>query len=633
MAEHMKLKSVPDWLLKHILAPARMPLFIKPRLIKYFVWAAGWSILFLLPLYCLGMVEYIHFANKETAIAFFQNRGAVVAFDLMIMYLLWLCVLCLVQKGWIAVLLYSGIFGLVSFVNYLKHAMTGDFFYPWDLLQQAGNIGELTNFITVPFPVLYTAMILFGLLMAIPVFFSGAKLPLRWKIRYPLLAVVICAMGFSVSTPDKVTKVLNRNSLYLEDMALQTSNYYANGFVGAFTINVLSSNIQIPEGYNSAAVTELMASYEDQTASEEFSSPDIILILSESFWDPTLLPGTTFSEDPLAEYRSICQEEGVISGRFFTTGLGGGTVRPEFEVLTGLTSDYLPSGCVPWQYINEPSESYVSIYNDMGYSTMAIHPYTSSFYCRKEAYPMIGFDELHFDTDIAALNGEIEVTYDGGQITDDTFAQSIMYYMDRDDTPKFVFGISMENHQPYPGKYGVHSITVENAALDADAMDSLVNYTQGVSHADKCLAKLVEYVKNREKDTILIWFGDHLPTLGSNLGAYHQAGVNALEKDAYYEYLYSTPFVICANFELGESRILQPGTDNAVASYNLMNGVSELIGGPRTAYMEFLADYYATIPYSNVRLNKELSPEEQAYADAHRMLTYDRIAGSGFSLD
>lgn len=630
----MKLKEQPSWLSKYFFSPLSMPRTIRSRPTRFLVCFIGWAILALLPVYCLFMTEYIHFANKIRTFEFFANRSAVVLFDLCILYILWVCVLLLVKKGWLATLIYSGVFGLAACVDYLKYAMTGDYFYPWDLLQQAGNIGELTNFITVPFPPLYTFMIVFGLLLSVAVYFSGASVPLRWQVRCPVLALIVGCTLFSVSTPEKITTLLNRNSLYIENTALQSYNYSSNGFVGAFTVNVLSSNIQQPEDYNEASIDQLMAPFTDQPAAEDFSSPDIILILSESFWDPTLLPGTTFSSDPLAGYRALCQEENAISGRFFTTGLGGGTVRPEFEVLTGMTSDYLPSGSVPWQYITDESVSYVSAYQELGYTTMAIHPYTSSFYNRKDAYPLIGFDALYFQEDIYALDGQIDVIKKGNQISDETFAESIRYYMDGSgNSPVFVFGISMENHQPYTDKFNDHYITVENSAFDSDVSNAVSNFTRGVSDADQCLTELAEYVKNRDKDTILIWFGDHLPTLGSNLGAYRQSGALDVSDDEYYEFLYSTPFVIYANFELNESDMLHPGTDNNIASYNLMNAAAELIGAPRTDYMEFLKAYYLAEPYYNVRLHKALSDEAFPYANGHKLLTYDRIAGFGYSLD
>ena len=139
---------------------------------------------------------------------------------------------------------------------------------------------------------------------------------------------------------------------------------------------------------------------------------------------------------------------------------------------------------------------------------------------------------------------------DGGQITDFSFEQSIEYYLEQNpETPNIVYGISMENHQPYPNKYKEHEITVENPAFDENVQNAVLNFTKGVSHADACLASLADYVKNRDRDTVLIWCGDHLPTLGTGFGAYVQSGRSGAYDEADYERLYSTPFLIYANFD------------------------------------------------------------------------------------
>lgn len=611
-----------------------MPVDIKNKTLKNLVRFIGWAIIICLPIYCLCLIEYLHFANKARFFTFFTERLPVVLFDLGVLYLIWINILNILKKGWIAVLTFSGFAGVISAVNYLKYSMTGDYFYPWDF-QQASNVDELVNFITVPMPILYIGLIALGLLLAVPVFFSGASVPFKWYVRYPAVFLIVGVMLFSVSTPQKVTKLLNKSSLYLEDMALQTSNYSQNGFFGAFCVNTLSSNIQRPENYSKQTVDALIDGHNSTEASDDFNKPDIIVILSESFWDPTLLPGTTFSKDPLSEYRRLCEEENTISGRFFTTGFGGGTVRPEFEVLTGLTTDKLPSGCVPWQYITEETESYVSVYRELGYKTMAIHPYTSSFYHRKAAYPLIGIEELHFDDDLYTLgrNGAFDLLIRGKQIADETFAESIKYFMSlNEDVPNFVFGISMENHQPYPNKYEEHTITVSNPNFDENVLNAVTNFTEGVKNADACLAMLAEYVKNREKDTILVWFGDHLPTLGGGYGAYVQSGLLSDYDEEEYELLYSTPFLIYSNFELSESQILKAGKDNDITSYNLLNGVASLIGAPRTAYMSYLEAYAKEAPYYNIRLHKKVSDEARQYVDGHTLLTYDRVAGNRYSI-
>jgi len=148
------------------------------------------------------------------------------------------------------------------------------------------------------------------------------------------------------------------------------------------------------------------------------------------------------------------------------------------------------------------------------------------------------------------------------------------------------------------------------------------------------LKMLVDYIDSREKDTVLVWFGDHLPTLGGNYAAYAQSGMidlSAMSIDM-KEALQSTPYLIYSNFELSRGMV-SAGKDNDIASYNLMNALSSVIGAPRTPLMYFLEDFYKTYPYYNVRLFTGRFPAEiWSYVDSHAALTYDRTVGNKYSL-
>lgn len=592
----------------------------------------GYIDLLLLPLYGYLALEFIHYASLTRFRHFMTTRTPAVLFGITVVYIIFALILFLCRKGWVAGVIFSVAFISLSIADYFKFALTGDYLYPWDVFAQTGNIGELTTFLSTPLP-FWAAVLIAGFVIAVAVLvFTKPEIPVKAYIRLPIVAAALVLAVNSVNTPAKAQKVLNSHTLYLEDMALQYSNYIANGFTGAFTVNILSSQVTAPDGYSVDMISEILGSY-SKTDAEEFSKPDIILILAESFWDPRKLPGVEFSENPLASFDEITSRENTVSGRFFTTGFGGGTVRPEFEVLTGLTTDRLPAGSVPWQYITEPTESYVSLYKSLGYKTVAMHPYTSSFYLRKEAYPLIGFDELRFE-DTFYNHPDIPVKIDGKQITDETFAEHIIYYLDFADTPVFLFGISMENHQPYTNKYDVHGITVSSDTIEAGVLADVENYTQGVMHADKALRALVDYIDSREKDTVLVWFGDHLPTLGGNYAAYAQSGMidlNAMSIDM-KEALQSTPYLIYSNFELADGMVAA-GKDNDIASYNLMNALSSVIGAPRTPLMYFLEDFYKTYPYYNVRLFTGRFPAEiWRFVDSHAAVTYDRTVGNRYSL-
>jgi len=390
-----------------------------------------------------------------------------------------------------------------------------------------------------------------------------------------------------------------------------------------------------PENYSFTTIENIMAEFEGKEADDEFSSPDIILILSESFWDPKNLPGTVFSQNPTANFDEIITREGSISGMMYQTAFGGGTVRPEFEILTGLTTDYLPSGSVPWQYVTRDTPSFVTIYKELGYHTTALHPYMSSFYLRDNSYPLIGFDDLYFSDELTAIE-EVEYSYSGGQISDDSFVSYIEHLLEQDEskgTPSFIFGISMENHQPYENKFAETEIIVENPAFSASTLNAVTNFTQGVYEADAALGRLVDYIDSRDRDTILIWYGDHLPTLGASRAAYVESGmIKSGSTPEERALLQSTPFLIYSNFDLDESDILSEGTENHISSYHLLMGAGDLMGAPATPLTEYLRAYYAVQPYYNVRLNMTLSDRGAYFADAHRCLTYDILCGERYSL-
>ena len=65
--------------------------------------------------------------------------------------------------------------------------------------------------------------------------------------------------------------------------------------------------------------------------------------MSESFWDPTKLPGVTITPDPIPTMRELR------SGSMFSPEFGGMTANIEFEALTGFSNAFLPYGSIPYQ--------------------------------------------------------------------------------------------------------------------------------------------------------------------------------------------------------------------------------------------------------------------------------------------
>ena len=168
--------------------------------------------------------------------------------------------------------------------------------------------------------------------------------------------------------------------------------------------------------------------------------------------------------------------------------------------------------------------------------------------------------------------------------------------------------------------------------LDDDTRTAVEVYSNGLRDADTALGALVDYVDSRERPTILLFFGDHIPSLGINKAAYYETGLTTEDVPPAQRaaYLYSSPFLIYSNTG-AESGLMTQHRNNQVSSYYLMEMVTEMTGFRQTPYMQLLADWYKKIPYYNIRLELEETPERKALAEMHQYITYDRLMGQGYS--
>ena len=315
---------------------------------------------------------------------------------------------------------------------------------------------------------------------------------------------------------------------------------------------------------------------------------------------------------------------------------GGGTVRPEFEILTGMTTSMLPSGNVPYQqYVFNNIYSYAREFKNQGYDTVGIHTYQTEFYERNRAYPLLGFDEMLGEYDLHA-----EQHFNSGPfLTDESLVEEIMYQLEQPhEKGVFIQGITMENHGLYLNKFDPSEWNIDftSDALSEEESNLLHNYCKGVSDSDAQLGRLYEYVMNRKKPTVVLWYGDHLPTLGNDFGVYASTGTitsttaaNWTEEEKYQ--MFSTPYVVFSNYDTGHE-YRADGTP--VSPYLLTALMYDYIGAPETLRSNFLLDLYAHCPVISPYYNlySEGCDEEtrNKYIKLHELLTYDDLMGEQY---
>ncbi|MCL2405375.1 MAG: LTA synthase family protein [Defluviitaleaceae bacterium] len=584
------------------------------------------------PLFCMMIMEYMNFGGYlHIALEWRSNFPLSALFGAIVVSFIFAALLLICRKAVIA----CAILGLVStifgYVNFIKVATNGDNFFPRDIAM-ARNAGDLMSFVSGDIPGHFWVGVATIVVWVVVLGLFDIEIPITWKIRLPVAALAVTLVLVIFSSNNRAESILSRFNMSFFNAALQSSNYEANGFVSAFTINLLSMNIERPDGYSHDTITGLLEGFEYTSATQDYF--DVIVVLSESFFDVRILPGVYFSENPLPNFDEIIARPNAFSGLVYTTALNGGTIRPEFDILTGLTTDFLPSGSIPYEFLRGPMATHVSNYRDAGYRTIALHPFTERFYMRHIAYPFLGFDAFY---GYEQLNERFDLQYAwGGKISDISFFETMKYFLDDaliDAIPMFMFAITMQNHQPFPPMpYEDIRIHVTSDMLTEGVLDTVTSFTHGLSDADTMLGMLVDYIDNRDRPTVMLFFGDHLPNLGGQLAAFTQTGMltpGEFHTPEARMLMYSTPFIIYSNRELAP---ILPNLDNHISTYYLLPILAYQTGFYRTAYMNLLLDYFRRVPFHNARLNLPETDDNQSLANIMRLITYDRLVGGGYSV-
>ena len=257
---------------------------------------------------------------------------------------------------------------------------------------------------------------------------------------------------------------------------------------------------QLIEGYPAAPPAT------DAAAAER---PDIVVVQSESFFDAARLRGVE-PEQVVPEFRRLAEQ--ARHGDLWVPAYGGGTIRTEFEVLTGIAMRYFPD--VEYPYLRLTSKSLPSLPRVLaahGYQTVAAHPNTRTFWNRASAFAQLGFaafdDEQQFR----------EAERFGYYISDRALTDHVLARLDAASVPAFVFAISMEAHGPYDG-YPVDdpqqiAARPVPAGLSPGRAERLRGYLAHLDNADRELGRLAEALRQRPRRTLLLFYGDHLPSM------------------------------------------------------------------------------------------------------------------------
>lgn len=460
---------------------------------------------------------------------------------------------------------------------------------------------------------------------------------------HPVLAVImICMMGAMIP---RVTDAAVENNVLTEYFENLAQGYKDYGFVYSFSASVLDRGMSTPDEYSEEsvkAVLEMMSGSSASVSSEEENKalpygagdaeaslidneavkttasevqmnteeaeeipeegradqeyPNIICVLLESFVDPGLIRFLEMSDDPVPNFHELYDT--YSSGYVEVPVVGAGTANSEFEILTGMGMQFFGLGEYPYKTILKETncESIAGVLKKLGYGAHVIHNNGGNFYSRAEVFANMGFDTF---TSKEMMDIR-EYTPTGNWATDDILVGEVEKTLDY--TPEqsdFIYTITVEGHGEYPEEKILENPEIKVSGLEEeDRRNSWEYYVNQIHQVDDFIGDLIAMLEQREEPTLVVMFGDHLPTMGLT------------EEDMKTGSLFLTQYITWNNFGL------------------------EKQDGNMTAY-QLLADMLAKVDIQagtmfTYHQNRENISSEEEYQKGMELLQYDILYGEGY---
>ncbi|HDR7948085.1 TPA: LTA synthase family protein [Bacillus toyonensis] len=559
--------------------------------------------------------------------------------SLLFIYMIYVFVYSLLGRIFLSVTITSLVLIIFGIVNHFKIIFRGDPFYPSDFTQ----ITQMQS--VIPMVMEYFSwwnifLVIVGIVLLVYlVIYIRKHIPVI-KPHIITRIILICGSTFMVYAYSNYPNTFMSNVLQKYGVTFvawnQNVNYGDNGFVLGFVSNLDTTVIEKPEEYSKETMIQISNNIKKQYESnvgkkEKIEKPNIIFFMSEAFWDPTKLVNLSFSEDPLANLHHYI--ENFPGGQTIAPVFGGSTANTEFEALTSYSMSFLKPGSVPYQQAVAGQKEIPSIASELknhGYYTNAIHAYGRSFYKRDDVYNVFGFD--NFNAEDTMKNVEV----DGDYISDISISKEIIEELNKRKQPTFIHAVTMQNHFPFnPGRFEEKQIEI-SGLTDEGSKAELETYTEGVRRSDEALKYLIEQIQELERPTILVFFGDHLPVLGTNKAIYKEAGYIENEETINERLaMAETPLLMYANFDIPNDNL------GLVSPIYFSNLVFDYAGLNKSPFYQFLSELHEEIPVLRDELKvdkngeeiKDLTKKQKEMLEQYKMIQYDLLAGKQYSKD
>ena len=414
------------------------------------------------------------------------------------------------------------------------------------------------------------AVICLAFLIAVAVFLYKLDCDTKRFKLINFVLIFIVSIGFFSTVKSQQSK----NIMQFKRWDIPAS-YKCNGLTYSTVESCVKYIRKKPNDYSQAKIQEIKDKVDKAEASDNRTlnnkKPNILFVQLEAFMDPTEVKGIKYSEDPIPNFRKLTQT--FTHGMASAPTTGGGTVRTEFEVMTGNNIDYLTRGEIPYNTILK-SKYYNSVATTLkseGYKAHAVHNFQGNFYGRNNAYAKLGFDD--FTSKEYMSNYELN---EREWVKDVILTKYIEKALDSTKDSDLVYTVSVQGHSSYPTDAENYDFPIKvSGTLDQKVLNQMYYYVNQIKGTDDFIGELVDMVNKRDEDTIILFYSDHMPKL------------KIFEDDDFYLDKYKAPFAFYANFDIEKYDI------DEIESYELSSLMFKEAGlkyGPMERFNTYMKD-------------------------------------------
>lgn len=606
------------------------------------------------------------------------DKNYIFLLNLIILAVAYLTLIFIINRFWIATAIFGTVMTVYAVANHIKIESRNEPVLPADLnFITGGNTGQLASFIPQSSQGLVntavSGVIWLVIICIIMQFIDGRNAVIYCSWRHPftgiknlagtLTRIVAACCSFALCFSfvwgfgnegywsTDFAKNLGDSPQIWNGLADSTNN----GPVVNFLRLAHTKTMDKPNGYSQEAMEKISRKYTEQakqlnqTRTENMTDNTVIMVLSETFSDPTRVPGVSFSEDPMPNIRHVKAQ--TTSGLMLSPGYGGGTANIEYQALSGLSmANYSSTLSIAYQQL-VPSLKWAPTLNQAWNkangkgSSIAFHAYNRNMYFRDLNYKKFGFSKF-YATDGTPQLKDLRPLGSAWYASDESFYSEVLKKISSSDQKKFYQVVTMQNHMPYEDFYPDNQFKDEDTSsnLQDDEKQNIETYTKGLSYTDQATTEFLNQLNHIDRPITVVFYGDHLPGIYSTA---YSSKDNILG-------LHETDYFIWSN---DASKSAGTKLDDVSSAYTSSNYFSAQLASHLNAkvspYLAFLTKMHETIPAISIpssaggnadepvyldaagnRINnKQLSKEAKTMLHDYQLIQYDMSVGKNYLKD